>query len=42
MISSIRFLLWRTMGTRPHTVEGPADNIKVTTQRDFFAFKGVC
>ncbi len=23
-----------------YTVEGPADNIKVTTQRDFFAFKG--
>ena len=27
-------------GHRAHTVEGPADNIKVTTQRDFFAFKG--
>lgn len=23
-----------------HTVEGPADNIKITTRRDFFAFKG--
>ena len=23
-----------------YTVEGPADNIKATTQRDFFAFKG--
>ena len=27
-------------GHKAHTVEGPADNIKVTTQRDFFAFKG--
>ena len=27
-------------GHEVHTVEGPADNIKVTTQRDFFAFKG--
>lgn len=27
-------------GHKVHTVEGPADNIKVTTQRDFFAFKG--
>lgn len=23
-----------------HTVEGPSDNIKITTQRDFFALKG--
>lgn len=27
-------------GHRAFVVEGPADNIKVTTQRDFFAFKG--
>ncbi len=27
-------------GHKVYTVEGPADNIKVTTQRDFFAFKG--
>lgn len=23
-----------------HTIEGPSDNIKITTRRDFFAFKG--
>lgn len=27
-------------GHKVYTVEGPVDNIKVTTQRDFFAFKG--
>lgn len=27
-------------GYEAHTVEGPADNIKITTRRDFFAFKG--
>lgn len=27
-------------GYNIYTVEGPTDNIKVTTQRDFFAFKG--
>ncbi len=27
-------------GHEIHTVEGPADNIKITTRRDFFAFKG--
>ena len=27
-------------GFNVYTVEGPADNIKVTTQKDFFAFKG--
>ncbi len=27
-------------GHKIYTVEGPSDNIKVTTQRDFFAFKG--
>lgn len=27
-------------GYEIHTVDGPADNIKITTQRDFFAYKG--
>ena len=27
-------------GYQIYTVEGPADNIKITTQRDFFAYKG--
>lgn len=27
-------------GFEIHTIEGPADNIKITTRRDFFAYKG--
>lgn len=32
--------LMADQGYEIHTVEGPVDNIKITTRRDFFAYKG--